>query len=333
MKRLLFFLLLPILTGSFFLSCKAQPASDNTLALYKTIPLPGVKGRIDHMDVNVRDGVVYMAALGNNTLEVIDLKSGKVVHSIGGLSEPQGVGYVPQQDEVFVANGGNGEGYFYNAKTFGKTGAVHLSSDADDVRYDSAAQRLYVGYGDGGIAVIDAPQHKKIGDVKLPAHPEGFQLDKALNRLYVNLPDAHTIGVVDMAQLKLVQEWPNKNEAANFPMAIDPVQHRLFIGYRHPPKLAVFDAASGKPLAGIDIAGDTDDLYTDSHMHTVYISAGNGAINILQEEGNTYKSIANIPTRSGARTSLYIPALHLFAVAARAEGGKGAELLVYKTAK
>jgi hypothetical protein len=93
-----------------FTGCNGQATfGENYLPVYKTIPLPGVKGRIDHMDVNVKDQVVYIAALGNNTLEAVSLPNGKVLHSIAGLDEPQGVCYIPQTKEIFVANGGSGD--------------------------------------------------------------------------------------------------------------------------------------------------------------------------------------------------------------------------------
>jgi DNA-binding beta-propeller fold protein YncE len=314
-----------------FLSCKGQqPFGAELLKLEKVISLPDVKGRIDHMDVNLNAMIVYMAALGNNTLEVINISNGRLLHSIKGLDEPQGVGYIPQRNEIIVANGGNGDCYFYNAVTFEKVATVHLASDADDVRVDSAAKKIYVGYGKGGIAVIDADSHQQVGDIQLPAHPEGFQMDKLLNRLYVNLPDAGIVGVISLIEMQLTAKWPNNDLAANFPMAIDITQHHVFIGYRKPARLLVMDERNNKTISSLDIIGDTDDLYYDNHSNTVYISGGEGAINLFREEGTIYKQIANIPTRHGARTSLLIPQLRLFAVAARAAEGKSAALLVYQ---
>src|SRR5215212_75596 len=202
MQRLQFILLLSFLYTS-MLSCKGQKSfGSDELTLKKSIVIPDVNGRIDHLDANLEDQMVYVAALGNNSLEIVDLKEGKLLHSIKGLDEPQGVAYIPQTKEIIVANGGNGECKFYNAGTFENTATIDLGSDADDVRYDSIDQRIYVGYGDGGIAIIDAVKHEKIADVKLSAHPEGFQLDKQLNKLYVNVPDAGQIEVIDLKQLK-----------------------------------------------------------------------------------------------------------------------------------
>lgn len=313
-------------------SCQGQPVpGTDHLPLVKEIVLPKVKGRIDHMDVNLKDQVVYMAALGNNTLEVIELSTGNILHSITGLDEPQGVGYIPQRQEIFIANGGTGACYFYNAKTFERTATLKLPSDADDVRYDSSDRKIYVGYGTGGIAVIDADTHQQIEDIQLPAHPEGFQLDKQLQTLYVNLPDDHCIGVVDLKEKKLVKRWNHPGLSANFPMAIDPEQHRIFAGYRHPSKMVVLDGKTGAVLATLNSVGDADDLYYDTRKRRIYISGGDGSISILQAEANEFKPIANIPTRSGARTSLLIQGLRLFVVGVRAGAGKEARLLVYKT--
>src|SRR5205809_7099899 len=149
-------------------SCNGQkPFGEDLLIKMASISMPNVKGRIDHMDINLKERTVYIAALGNNSLEVIDIGNAKKLQSITGLDELQGVAYIPQQQEIFVANGGNGDCYFYNSETFQKTSTIDLSLEADDVRYDSTEELIYVGYGEGGVAVIDARQHKQIGDIKL----------------------------------------------------------------------------------------------------------------------------------------------------------------------
>lgn len=331
MKRLYFYILL----FSFcFYSCSGQSTFGiNELRQEKEIILTGVKGRIDHMDANPKTATLYMAALGNNTLEIIDLHTGKRIHSIEGLSEPQGVGYVPETNEIIVTNGGNGDCYFFSGKNFDKVATVHLGTDADDVRCDTIDHKIYVGYGEGGIAVIDAYTHKQLADVKLPAHPEGFQLDKSLNRLFVNVPDTHIIAVIDLKELKLVSKWSTNRLSANFPMAIALADHKLFIGYRHPASLVKLNAQTGAQLSSIPMISDVDDLYFDPNSARVYVSGGGGAIDIFQSQADELKKISHIPTRSGARTSLLIPSLHLIVLAERANGNKEANVLVYNISK
>ncbi|MEB0301982.1 MULTISPECIES: hypothetical protein [unclassified Mucilaginibacter] len=315
------------------LSCQAQTnKGKQLLTLEKEIALPGVKGRIDHIDINLQDQIAYIAALGNNTLEIVDLKKGKVTGSIKGFDEPQGVTYIPKHQEIFVANGGTGECGFYNAITLKKTGSIKLADDADDVRYDAETDKIYVGYGSGGIAIIESATHKLVGDIPLPAHPESFQLNTKTNKLWVNLPGSSVVGVCDLKQLKLIAKWSKLLPRANFPMAYDEAQHRIIVGYRLPAKLIVYDSETGKEIFSAPMVGDVDDLYWDKESKQIFISGGGGEVNIFKQAGDKdYQKIASIKTRNGARTSLLVPELSLFLIAARADGDKEASLLVYRT--
>jgi hypothetical protein len=316
----------------FFSGCKGQkPFGENQLIRQSIIPMLGVTGRIDHMDINLNEKIIYVAALGNNSLEIVDITKGKTLHSIKGLDEPQGVVYVPQQKEIFVANGGNGDCYFYNANSFEKTATIHLSSDADDVRYDSISELIYVGYGEGGIAVIDARSHKQTGEIKLAAHPEGFQLDKKLNKIYINVPNVHQIAVSDLSSFKIITKWNTGDHQANFPMTIDTIDHIVLVGYRSPSRLVAMDENSGAILATSNLVSDVDDIFFDEAERKIYASGGGGFITIYQWQKHEIKQVAKISTRDGTRTSLLIPALKLFILAARANGSKPAELQVFKT--
>jgi len=325
-------LLLLFVAAGCFNSCLGQENGKQLLSLQKEIILANVKGRIDHIDVNVKDQIAYIAALGNNTLEIVDLKSGKVTGSITGLDEPQGVAYIPKHQEILVANGGTGECCFYNALTLKKTGNIKLTDDADDVRYDAETDRIYVGYGSGAIAIIDAATHRQVGNLLLPAHPESFQLDAKANKLWVNLPGSGIVGVADLKQLKLIAKWSKLLPRANFPMAYDEAQHRIIVGYRVPAKLIVYESETGKEIFDAPMVGDVDDLYWDAKNKQVYISGGGGAVDIFdQVNSTTYKQTAHIKTRDGARTSLLVPELGLLLIAARENDDRRAALLVYRT--
>lgn len=312
-------------------SCHSQKSfGTEELTLRQRIPLTDVKGRIDHMDADVKKQVVFMSALGNNSLEIVDIRNGKHLQSIKNLSEPQGVVFIPQTNEIMVANGGDGRCQFYSAETFQGTGTIDLGSDADDIRYDSAGKKLYVGYGSGGIAEIDPIKHQKTADIKLSEHPEGFQLDGTLRKIFINVPDANQIDVIDLKTSEVVAKWKT-DYSANFPMAIDESNHIIFIGYRHPAKLVAVDENTGKTIAVTDLIGDADDLYYDSRSKKIFASGGSGAINIYLFENSALKQLASIPTRSGARTSLLIPTLNIFILAERPTGNEAARLSVYHT--
>jgi hypothetical protein len=332
-SKILTLSLLSIFNCAFLISCKGQESyGEGYLKLVKNIPLPNVKGRLDHIAIDERKQIAYIAALGNNTVEVADLKDGRVVHSIGGLDEPQGVAYIASTNEVFVANGGNGECYFFNAATFTKVATVTLPSDADDVQFKEASGKIYVGYGKGGIAVINASSHQKVDDFKLPAHPESFQVDEEKAELWVNLPDAGMVGVINLTTRQLKDKWRKTYPRANFPMAYDRQHDRLYVGYRFPARMITFNTLDANEVRQDNIVGDADDLFL--HDNKIYISGGEGSINIFErKDRDSLKQVANIRTKNGARTSLLVPRLKLFLVAVRSTGGEAAKISVYKLNK
>src|SRR5215203_1340867 len=315
-----------------FLSCNGQkPFGLEHLHLEKTIEMPGVSGRIDHMAFNLKDRVLYVAALGNNTVEVVDLLKGTVIKTIKGIEEPQGIAFIPEQNEIAIASGSNGDCVFLNAGTFEIISTIHLGGDADNVRYDAVERKIYVGYGNGGMALIDPIAHKHTRNVKLAAHPESFQLDQKNNKMYVNIPDDRSICVIDLKTFSLLDTWKVDNYRSNFPMTLDTSGNLVFIGYRRPAKLVSYDAKNGSQISTNELVGDIDDIFYYADKQEIIASGGDGWINIFQRDKNgTYKQIANIPSREGARTSLLVPSLHLFAVAEKATSGKPAAIALYK---
>lgn len=304
------------------------------LKLVQTIPLPGVEGRIDHLGGDIKGQRLFVAALGNNTLEIIDLALGKRVQSIKGLREPQGVAYVPELDQIVVANGDDGTVRTIDAKTFATISSVMLGDDADNVRYDAMNGRLVVGYGAGALGFIDARTHKVIGTVKLAAHPESFQLEKARPTIYVNVPNANQIAAIDSSKQSVIATWPVGQYRANFPMALDEAHHRLFVGTRNPAKLVVLDTETGKEITALNISGDTDDLFFDRDASRIYVSAGEGYIDVVRQiDADHYEPVNRIGTASGARTSLFVPDLHRLYLAVPHRGGQETAIRVYEAPK
>ena len=178
-------------------------AQDSTLLLLRqTIPLPGVEGRVDHLDVDISGKRLFVCALGNNTVEVVDLSKGERVHTISGLGAPQGVAFVPELNRLLVANDKGGVCNIYDADSFQLIGKVDFADDADNVRYDSASKRIYVGFASGGIRIINVVDGKQVGSIKLAGHPEAFELEKQGHRIFVNVPNARHVAVIDRDKAK-----------------------------------------------------------------------------------------------------------------------------------
>ena len=301
------------------------------LRLIQTIPLRNVEGRIDHMAVDLKGERLFIAALGNNTVEIVDLRAGKHMETITGLHEPQGVGFVPEFNKIFIANAQSGACEVFDGSSFKRIKSIKLSDDADNIRYDAATRRVYVGYGNGALGIIDAATGDQLGEIKLDGHPESFQLEKSGPRIFVNIPTSQKIAVVDREKRAAVTAWPVGGATANFPMALDETHHRLFVGFRKPAKLVVYDTESGKVIANLDSPGDADDIFHDGTRQRIYISGGDGFIDIIQQQdADHYKSLTKIPTASGARTSFWVAEMSRLYLAVPHRGTQRAEVRVYE---
>lgn len=281
-------------------------ASAPPLILIASIPLDGVRGRLDHFGYG--KGKVFMSALGNNTVEVVDVFQGVLAHTITGIPNPQGIAFSPEANEVFVASE-KGKVYIYNGDTYKLVSTLDFEGGADNMRYDPATKRVYVGCGGdektGAIAAIDAMTNKRLDEVyKLGGEPESFQMEKSGPNIYVNVPDLKQIVVVNRTT-KVVTRWP-LTVAMNFPMALDEADHRVIVGTREPATISVFDTATGKMVASVPTVQDTDDLYYSAEHKRVYVPGREGSIWVYQQsDPDNYTLLAKVPTVLGAATAGY----------------------------
>ncbi len=317
------------------------PARSEPLTLVARIPMPDVKGRIDHFSVDVLGERLFVAAVENHSLEVIDLKSGQRVRSIPDLAEPQGVFYDASTNRLFVACSLDGSTKIFDGTTFKLLATVKFPDDADNIRYDAHNQTVIVGYagakqlrkraeGAGGLGFINS-DGKKLGDVIIDAHPESFQLETNGARIFVNVPDKKEIEIVDAAKRAVVARWPVTAAEDNFPMALDEAHHRLFVACRNPFLLLVFDAETGKQVASSEIAGASDDLFYDAQRSRVYVLTRKEFLDVFQQrDRDRYERIGHYPVPPRSQTGLFVPEFDKLYVAAPASDGHGAEVLVYQ---
>ena len=322
-----------LLSGGLNCNCNSQVVNNNTekekLTLVSKIILHKVSGRLDHITYDSANHLAFIAALGNNTVEVLNINTAQVIHTIKGLHKPQGIIYVSSLNKLVVANGGNGDCIFFDATTYTQEGIVHLKDDADNIRYDAALNLLYAGYGSGGIAVIDANTMKLVGDIVLDGHPESFQLSRKQNRIYINVPDANEIEAAELSTNKVIAKWKNNGASSNFPMALDEVNNHLFIGCRSPASLRMISTETGKDISAISCSGDADDVFYNAPDSLVFVSAGKGFIDVFRANEKKLIQINHIKTSSGARTSLLLVSEKKFLLAVPAHAGNPAALWIY----
>jgi WD40 repeat protein len=325
----------------FALPVLVNAQSATPLRLVQTIPMPNVKGRIDHMDVDVKGQRLFVASLENGSLEVVDLRAGKWSKSVPGFKKTQGVAYVQSLNKVFVASGDDGMLRVFRGDTLELLDGIKLDLGPNRVAYDALAELLYVGYGGkdagkdyGQVGVIDAKTDKHIGDIKVEAHPAELLLDQSGNTLFVFVSATSKVQVVDTNKREVVSTWPVSSQR-NGDGAFDEKTHRLFIGTRTPPRMLVMDSQTGKEIANLPTVEGMDGVYFDARYKRVYVSGGRdqgvGYIFAYQQKDADHcEMIGKTLTRSGAGTSFWSPELGRYYVAAPANDREEAAILVFE---
>jgi len=329
---LLSFLVLPASQTGAQLAPQAEPPKP--LVLTEAIPTPGVQGRFDHFGFDGKNQL-FVAALGNNSVEVIDISARLRAHSISGIPNPQGVAYAPDATKLFVASS-KGILRIFDGTNFELLKEIDFHGDVDNLRYDAATHRVYVGFGEdetGAIGTVDAFTNERLTEeYKLGAHPESFQLETNGPNIYVNLPDLKQIAAINR-KTGTITRWPMTLEH-NFPMALDEADHRLFVATHEPARMAVFDTNSGRSVAELPCVQDADDVYYDAGRKRIYVPGGEGYISVFQQtDADHYRLVARVPSTLGARTAGYFgkgrKGFDRFFLGVPARADHGAEIWIY----
>jgi hypothetical protein len=327
-----------------FVACSgialSQESGKQRLRLVQTIQLPDVKGRLDHMDVDVKGKRLFVAGLENGTFEVVDLQAGKWVRRIPGFKKSQGALFVPELNKLFLASGDDGMFRIFRGDTFELLDAIHLELGPNRVVYDPKSKLMYVGYGGkdagkdyGEVGIIDARNDKVVGDVRVAAHPSELLLDKAGKTLFVFISIANELQVIDTDKRVVLSTWPVTSQRPG-DAAFDESTSRLFIGTRTPAEMIVMDSKSGKEIAHLPTPESMDGVYFDAKRKRIYVSGGRdlevGYVFVYQQkDADHYETIGKIPTRDGAGTSFWSSELDRYYVAAQATNKVQASILVY----
>jgi len=276
------------------------------LSLRTRIPLPGVYGRIDHYGWDGKRANLIVSALGNDTVEIVN--SWRRVHTIAGLEHPQASVYLPGVDRIAVSSQ-SGKLRFHDAESYAlvKTLDFGVNANTDNMRYDSIAKRLYVGYGAGAraaLAVVDPAAMERLQEFKVGSHPESFQLETEGPRIFVNLPDQESIGVVDR-NTGGVTKWKIPGYTNVHAMALDEAGHRLFAASLQPGRLTVVDTQSGGVVAMLPCVLGVDDIWFDPTQKRIY-APGAGAIDVFQQaDPDHYTAVARIQVGAGAGSTSF----------------------------
>jgi DNA-binding beta-propeller fold protein YncE len=295
-------------------SVTAQPGHD--LKRVKDIPLPGVTGKFDHFAFDIQRQLLFAAATGNHTVEVIDTVNGSVRQSIGDLRKPHGLAWVPATQRLFVADGSLAALKVYEGSPLKLVKSIQLSDDADDMVYDPETKMLFVGHGGsdgkspGQVAIVDATTLELVKNLPASSHPEALEFDSKSDRIFANIADSAEVLVIDARRLQMIETWKLSRAQHNVPAAYDRTTGTLLLGCRTPSKLLAVDGKTGQELQDLDSSSGADDLFIDSDGRKAYLITGSGHVDVYGWNTSKLEAEESVPTANDAKTGLLVPAIH-----------------------
>jgi DNA-binding beta-propeller fold protein YncE len=303
------------------------------------LPFPAsVKGRLDHLGIDVGGKRLFVVGEEAHTVLVFDLNTGKVIKQIA-IDHPHAVLYRSDLQRIYITDEGKGALNIYDGKDYKLLKTVALKVDADSIGYDPATHDLYiVNGGDNAhetftmLSVVDTTAGKKLADIKIDGDTlEAMALEKMGTMLYLDNPAKNTVDVIDRKTNKMVAAWPVELGKGNSTMALDELAHRLFVGCRN-GQLVVFDTQNGKELQALPIGPRADDMAFDSGSKRIYvISGGEGVVGVYKEKDpDHYQSLGKVSSAPGAKTGLWVSELNRLFVAAPAQGSSSGKVYVYE---
>jgi len=307
-------------------------AADPPLELVKKIELKGKKGKLDHLVVDSKSQRLFLANKVNNSVDVVDLKAGKLRHQFKQQPGAQGLAYAADLERLFVACGTGGYCNIFDGKKYKILKTIKFTDDADNVRYNPKTHLVYVAHAEKALGVIDGKTFEQKPDIELPGPAEGFQLAKGGTRIFLCSPSPNEVLVIDTEENKVLKRYPVKKAAGAHPMGVDEKNHRLFVGCRKKPMIVILNSETGKEITSVDIPEDIDDLYFDAKRKLIYASCGEGYLAVIRQvDADTYKEVGRIKTAKDARTSFFDPKKgRLYLGVPRQKGKKGPEIWVYQ---
>jgi len=330
------FLILTTIIALFGVAARSQDSAPLKLAQTFKL-LPDIKGNFDHFAIDIKNNRLFATPEGYKAVLVLDLKSGKLIHTIRGIEKPHAILYREDLNHLYVTDGEAGELKIFESTSYALLSTVKLLLDTDSIGYDPATKFLYIDNGGGDvhetysmISVVDTTAGKKVADIKVDGDTlEAMALEKSSPKMYVNNKAKNQVEVIDRNKREIVASWPVTKSKTNVAMALDEANHRLFIACRG-GDIVVFDTTSGKELTAVPITKGVDDLVYDADSRRLYASADGNADVYEQSDPDHYKLLGKVPTGPMGRTALLVPALKRYFVAVPQHGAENAEILAFE---
>jgi hypothetical protein len=306
---------------------QVHAAGPETLVLVKTIPLKGVAGKLDHLAVDSKGERLFVANKPNNTLDIVDLKSSKLVKQIADQGKVSGVTYAEDLDMIYVGNGA-GVCNAFDGKDYKQVFSTP-APNADNVHYHSGNHMVYVGQ-DEILSELDAKSGEIKASINLPGAVHGFKIDKKAGKIYAVLTKPNLIAVIDIANHQVTEKFDLTISDAGSPIAQDAENGLLFVGCpKKQPMVVVFDSKTGKEVASVEIPAGIDDIHFDRRRQRLYASCSDSTLAVIEKSGEKFEVVARLETPKDSRTCVWSSG-KLYLGVPKLEGKEGPEVRVYE---
>jgi len=323
-----------------FIACGTYSHSQDSgpLKLVQTIKLPAdVKGHFDHFEIDLKNQRLFATPEDYKAVLVIDLKTGKLAHTIRGVEKAHAVLYREDMNRLYVTDGEAGDLKIFDATTYAPVSSVKLLEDADSIGYDPKTKYLYIDNGGGDVhqtysmlSVVDTTAGKKVADIKIDGDTlEAMAVEKSSSKIYVNNKAKSQVDVVDREKREVIASWPVTKCKGPVAMAFDEADHRVFVACRD-GSLVALDTETGKEVTSLPITKGVDEAVYDAASKRIY-TAADGSVDVYEEtDPNSYKLLAKVPTGPLGRTAKLVPEISRYFVAVPQHGTIPAEVLVFE---
>jgi len=306
----------------FVLQGRAQQAPP--LKLIQTIHLPNVKGGLSHFGLDVKGNRLFATLQKDKSVQVFDLRTMKLIHTLGGFEQPYTVLYREDVDRIYVTDEEGAALRIFDGKTYAPIKSVKLLLDTESIAYDPAEHYVYIANGGADehqtyafVSIVDANTEAKVGDIKIETDSlKDIALEKSNPKMYVNDRGKNQVEVIDRKSRTLIASWPITLGKSNVPLAFDEDHHRLFVGCRN-GQIVIFDTGSGKELQALPIGEGVDDLAFDPVSKRIYAASGgaSGSVDVYEQtDPDHYKPLGKVATEPGAREALLVRDRYFVAV-------------------
>ncbi|MBK5187194.1 MAG: alkaline phosphatase family protein [Gemmatimonadaceae bacterium] len=324
MRRILISLLalLPLLSPSSVGAQHANPGYSG-FHLAARLPLGDAQGW-DYLAFEPRSRLLYISH--ERDVLVVNPASGRIVDTIRNTPGVHGIAFAPELGRGFISDGDDSSVTIFALATRRVLGRVVTGGDPDAIVFDSVSDRVFTMNADGkSTTAIDAATGKVAGTLALGGGPE-FAVADGRGHLFVNIETTSELVEIDTRTLALEHRWPVSPCATPSALSMDRARRRLFLGCRN-HVLAVVDANAGGVLQSFAIGDHVDASVFDADRRLVFVSNGDGTMNVLGERGDSLVMLDTVRTQAGAKTMAFDPSTHeLFLVTAKRErraGSKG----------